>query len=200
MKHGVGEVVDESTINKSGLAVFRNVRESQSVDMTLGVNEQIGDMPGVVMRGIGPEFSMAANIVSTIETKRSHSIGKLAVTEAIDELYRNVESLRSNYEVAVSHIGFLATNTAKHASLILERNPIANERQAIVDVLCDMAGVGMEETVDGFHKRYTPHISVCKLPLNSSKTQMSKVSRAIENSATDNVSLKPATFYKNGNG
>ncbi len=182
------------TLGNTGMSVFRSVEEAQSIPISLDVNQSLQDVPGVVVRGLGPEKPLAANILSLREVRNSRPIGRLAVSEALDEVYEELTDLRRGYWVEIEDVDFIRTNIRNYIALILNRDRIAQERQEIADVLRRLSDVPVEESLG--LQRYTPHISICSVSANTGSRVKEWARRAVaDNISERGLELKRATLY-----
>ncbi|MEX0668442.1 MAG: hypothetical protein WD061_01730 [Candidatus Saccharimonadales bacterium] len=186
---------NRETLHNTGLAVFRPVDADQARELSLAFHEKTRteDTSILSVRGLGEEKDLAVNLLSLRETKANRAIGSLAVDAASESIYSQLYSLRETYEVNVVDTEIIKTGRFIHAALILDREKIATEIQAIADVLRSMASVAIEESLGLYSK--TPHVSLGKATASLNSRGRKRAESVLESIAPSTISLERARIY-----
>ncbi len=188
-------------LGRVGLSVFRSFESSQFDPVFHTLEEVLG---GAVIRtrGQGMEKPPGVSLLEMGEVKRQKPLGQIAITGAINELWRSIGSLRHRVTATPSQIELLGR--AGHETRVLvvmfdesTANQLTNERMQILKVLEGLAETPSEYS---WSEQKQPHISLARMSGSQVEKATARVREKIRQSLPPTVTLHRATLYNPSRG
>jgi len=180
----------------SGFSLFRQLDESQAIDIRSAITRFAPKIPGMRVRGYGYEYPASMSVVSKAETKHIQGIKSIEESFLISALFKHVPSLREKTKAHVSSIDCFGKRSAS-ISIVAASSGYAGaefvtERGNINTVLCEMN----DWNPVILRPAGTPHVTFAILPGNTAEEYVTDLQHTISEIIPDELILQPATFYK----
>lgn len=149
------------------------------------------------IRGQGMEKPPAVSLIEVNEVIRQRALGRVPVREAIDKLYKSIDTLRHGVTAAPSRIQFLGRGEHNNKALVVMFDEstaiqLTDERMQMLQTLEGLAEAPYEFSWLS-HKR--PHISLARMPASQIEKATAEVWDKMEQSLPPTVVLDRATLH-----
>jgi len=188
-------------LGERGMSIIRNVDPYQ-IDSTL--QTLLIACGSLVLKHHGQETENppGVNLIEVGEVKRQSAIGRVAIYDAMDNLYNNVTSLRRRVTVKPADITILGRRFSQNRVVAIAFDEVSTamleeERGEILDTLESLADLESEFSWSAYKR---PHISLARVPAERSGDIGDDTLRTIAEALPPEIQLKRAAFYYPGQG
>lgn len=187
------------TLGGYGMSVFRRLAKPGELDGVQSVFKEFTKGWARRVRGEDIEKDMALSQLSIIEVKRSQALGDIAITDAIDEIYRSVRSVRRPLTLQLGNVGIFGhpnnpqriIGIAAHLEDVVSLN---SERAEVITSLEHLSGSTSPEEYYWF-RRTIPHISLGRVTKDLPDFHLKQLKSSITDALPETIQLSGATLF-----
>ena len=179
-----------------GMAVFRSVETEQLDDTFEAMTRSIGHI--ILRHRRDPnQRPMAISLLEMGEAKRQSPLGRVAIKEALDEIYCNVPSLRRSITLRPYNFGLIGrwnSNTLSVGILFDHEgsDQLRDEREEIKAVL---ETLGDSVADFDWYRSYRPHVSLATIPTSRKGELSDEIYHGMFQNLPEQIRAERATLF-----